>query len=106
MGFTHLTLGKDQPPEAPPRVVNLGASAGVEVWREMPQVAFNVDVERIMKRLKGEFNAGDYSGIPVTTDLLVEMIGYGVMLTLEELAHQAQQNGNTAILVTGPSKGS
>jgi len=83
-----------------PRLVEFAGSGGRTV-REMPRVAYQVDMGKITRRLKREFNP-TFANAAVCTDILAEMIAAGVLLVLEEIAGQGKQRGSTAIMIPGP----
>lgn len=88
----------------PGRSVDLRDPMGGGMVREMPKVAYNVDMDRITGRLKREFEPA-FSRAVLHTDMFAEMIAAGVLLVLEELASQGERAGNTAILIPGPPDG-
>jgi hypothetical protein len=86
-----------------PRMVDISNGVtGATDTREMPTVSLGLDMDKITSRLKEDF-LSSFNHAALTTDMFAEMIGYGVVRVLEEMAAQGAARGAKMIMVPAPT---
>lgn len=88
---------------APRKVDISNGVTGATDTREMPTVSLGLDMDKITSRLKEDFLSA-FNHAALTTDMFAEMIGYGVVRVLEEMAAQGAARGAKMIMVPAPPK--